>query len=63
MLTVGGETPSAPRSTRSAPKPPRPAPEQTPTPEEERPPSLDPMVMEEILSELRDIAARGGAEE
>lgn len=38
MLTVGGETPSAPRSTRSAPKPPRPAPEQTPTPEEERPP-------------------------
>lgn len=38
MLTVGGETPSAPRSTRSAPKPPRPAPEQTPTPEGERPP-------------------------
>lgn len=38
MLTVGGETPSAPGSTRSAPKPPRPAPEQTPTPEEERPP-------------------------
>ena len=38
MLTVGGETPSAPRSTRSAPKPPRPAPEQTPTPEKERPP-------------------------
>lgn len=35
MLTVGGETPSAPRP---APKPPRPAPEQTPTPEEERPP-------------------------
>ena len=34
MLTVGGETPSAPRP---APKPPRPAPEQTPTPEE-RPP-------------------------
>ena len=38
MLTVGGETPSAPRSTRSAPKPPRSAPEPTPTPEEERPP-------------------------
>lgn len=35
MLTVGGETPSAPRP---APKPPRPAPEQTPTLEEERPP-------------------------
>lgn len=34
MLTVGGETPSAPRP---APKPHRPAPEQTPTPEE-RPP-------------------------
>ena len=38
MLTVGGETPSAPRPTRSAPKPSRPTPEQTPTPEEERPP-------------------------
>ncbi len=38
MLTVGGETPSAPRSTRSGPEPPPPAPEQTPTPEEERPP-------------------------
>lgn len=35
MLTVGGETPSAPRP---VPKPPRPAPEQTPTPKEERPP-------------------------
>ena len=35
MLTVGGETPSAPRP---APKPPRPAPEQTPAPEKERPP-------------------------
>lgn len=35
MLTVGGETPSAPRP---APKPPLPAPEQTPTPEGERPP-------------------------
>ena len=38
MLTVGGETPSAPRSTRSAPKPPRPAPEPAPAPEKERPP-------------------------
>lgn len=35
MLTVGGETPSAPRP---APKSPRPAPKQTPTPEKERPP-------------------------
>ena len=34
--------------------------DQAPDPEEERPPFLDPMVMEEILSELRDIAARGG---
>ena len=38
MLTVGGETPSAPRSTRSAPKPSRPAPEPAPAPEKERPP-------------------------
>ena len=38
MLTVGGETPSAPRSTCSAPKPPRPAPEPAPAPEKERPP-------------------------
>ena len=30
--------------------------DQAPDPEEERPPFLDPMVMEEILSELRDIA-------
>ena len=35
MLTVGGETPSAPRP---APKPPRPAPEPAPAPEKERPP-------------------------
>ena len=35
MLTVGGETPSAPPP---CPEAPRPAPEQTPTPEEERPP-------------------------
>ena len=34
--------------------------DQDPSPEEERPPFLDPMVMEEVLSELRDIAARGG---
>ena len=34
--------------------------DQDPGPEEERPPFLDPMVMEEVLSELRDIAARGG---
>ena len=34
--------------------------DQAPDPEEERPPVLGPMVMEEILSELRDIAARGG---
>lgn len=27
---------------------------------EERPPFLDPVVMEEVLSEIRDIAARGG---
>ena len=38
MLAVGGETPSAPRSTRSAPKPPRPVPEPAPAPEKERPP-------------------------
>ena len=28
--------------------------------DEEKPPFLDPLIMEEVLSEIRDIAARGG---
>ena len=30
------------------------------TEDEEKPPFLDPLIMEEVLSEIRDIAARGG---